>query len=226
MHIKNTFRTLEKIEYEDYYDIQNPGRLKNYPYSYKRNIRRVSEIVLSIMSLILLSPLLILLSIFMKFNSKGPVFFIQNRVGINKEVFKMIKFRTMSINHESEGNNGNGNGNGNISNVGKFLRKHRIDEIPQLLNVIKGDMSFIGPRPEIPEVSKNYSNRIKNYSQRYLIKPGITGLAQVNQTYYSSLTEIDEKLKYDLEYIQNHSFILDLKIGLLTFKVMLKGSGG
>jgi lipopolysaccharide/colanic/teichoic acid biosynthesis glycosyltransferase len=179
--------------------------------------------LLSIIGLILSIPIWILVCVGIKISSPGPVLFIQERVGQNGKIFKMIKFRTMhltSINDPYTRENDK-----RLFWFGKFIRKFRIDEIPQMINVLKGDMSFIGPRPEIVELSRLYNENIPYYELRHLVKPGITGWAQVNYRYGDSIEDARRKLEYDLFYIKNLSPILDMHILLRTIRVVLFGIG-
>lgn len=167
----------------------------------------------SFILLILLSPLFLLISIFIKLDSKGNVIFKQKRVGKNGELFTIYKFRTMVVNASEKGTKYRVLKDDNrITKVGKFLRKTSLDELPQLFNVLKGDMSLVGPRPTLQFIVDQYTTEQK---ERLLVKPGITGLAQVNGR--QSLTW-EEKIKYDLKYVKEYNFLLDIKI---LFKTVL-----
>jgi exopolysaccharide biosynthesis polyprenyl glycosylphosphotransferase len=190
---------------------------------YFLRLKRVVDVLLAIIGLILSIPIWILVCVGIKISSPGPVLFIQERVGQNGKIFKMIKFRTMhltSINDPYTRENDK-----RLFWFGKFIRKFRIDEIPQMINVLKGDMSFIGPRPEIVELSRLYNENIPYYELRHLVKPGITGWAQVNYRYGDSIEDARRKLEYDLFYIKNLSPILDMHILLRTIRVVLFGIG-
>jgi exopolysaccharide biosynthesis polyprenyl glycosylphosphotransferase len=190
---------------------------------YFLRLKRVVDVLLAIIGLILSIPIWILVYVGIKISSPGPVLFIQERVGQNGKIFKMIKFRTMhltSINDPYTRENDK-----RLFWFGKFIRKFRIDEIPQMINVLKGDMSFIGPRPEIVELSRLYNENIPYYELRHLVKPGITGWAQVNYRYGDSIEDARRKLEYDLFYIKNLSPILDMHILLRTIRVVLFGIG-
>ncbi|GHS89982.1 glycosyl transferase [Synergistales bacterium] len=152
------------------------------------------------------------LSVVLWCSSGSPVFFIQERIGKNGVPFKMYKFRSMTE-------------TGEVTGVGRFLRKYRLDELPQILNVAKGEMSFIGPRPEVPELTRKYTEKIAFYPYRYSMPPGITGWAQVNYGYASATSENKIKLGYDLYYIKHASFTLDMLILLKTARTMLSGAG-
>ena len=161
-----------------------------------------------------------------KIEDRGPLFIIQERVGSNNKVMKILKFRTMSRDDRGEYNAG---GTVNfVTKTGGFLRRTRIDELPQLLNVLKGDLSLIGPRPELPGLVKHYTEEIPYYNIRHIIKPGLSGWAQIYGEHGHSKVAFDEtrnKLSYDLYYIKNRSFLLDLKIALRTLKTLVSLAG-
>ncbi len=185
-------------------------------------VRRVFDIALSLAGLAAAMPLLIIFSILIKMDSKGTVFYRQERVGVKGKYFQLIKLRTMEMDAEKDGPRWAGINDPRVTRIGKFLRKTRIDELPQLINVVKGDMSIIGPRPERPVFTEIFNQETPGFIKRLAVKPGLTGWAQVNGGY--DVTP-EEKLAYDLEYIRNRSFILDLKILFLTIKVVVTGEG-
>lgn len=187
-------------------------------------IKRLTDLFFSLAFLILTSPLLLLAVIAIRLDSQGPVLFMQERIGLNGSVFKLYKFRTM-INGAAKGNKYTAENDHRITRVGRFLRKTRIDELPQLINVFKGEMSFIGPRAEWTRCVEDYDGTIPFYSLRHLVKPGITGWAQVNYPYGASVADALEKLQYDLYYIKNYSIWLDIRILLKTVQVVLFGKG-
>ena len=198
----------------------NEGNKKAYEIA-KRSSDLVFAVVLGLFSL-LLYPFIIIL---IKATSRGPVFYKQKRVGRAGKTFEIIKFRTM--NRDAEKDTGAvwaSNDDPRITSVGKFMRKTRIDELPQLWNILKGQMAFIGPRAERPEFNESLKD-IPFYEERYLIKPGLSGWAQINFRYGSSVADTAEKLKYDLYYIKNRSLILDLGIALKTIRIMFQRSG-
>lgn len=189
--------------------------------------KRVIDIGLSITGLLLTLPFFPLIAIAIKLDSPGPVFFRQSRVGNNEKLFMLYKFRTMCQDAEK----GTGavwaeKNDPRVTTLGSFFRDSRIDEIPQLFNVLKGDMSFIGPRPERPEFVEKLKQVIPYYSKRHFIKPGLTGWAQVRYPYGSSVQDAVEKLRYDLYYTKNISPFLDTLIFFETIKVVLFGRGG
>lgn len=192
-----------------------------------KKMKRLFDIVLSIVGLLIASPLMIVLAVCIKLDSRGPVFFKQTRVGLNEKNFTLYKFRSMRT--DAEENTGAvwaKTDDPRTTRLGKFLRKERFDEIPQLYNVLKGEMSFIGPRPERPEFVKELEEIIPFYSERHFVKPGLTGWAQVRYRYGDSVDSAIEKLKYDLFYIKNLSLFLDLQIFFETIRVVLFGQGG
>jgi len=192
------------------------------PFVFK--VKRIIDVVLSLLGLIIAIPLMIIISILIKLDSPGPVFYVQERLGLNQKPFKLIKFRSMKFDAEEKSGPVWAKKNDlRISRIGKFLRPTRLDEIPQLINVLKGEMTFIGPRPERPFFVEKLKKQIPYYSLRFSVKPGITGWAQVKYGYGSSVEDALEKLQYDIYYIQNISLILDLYIFLKTIQVMLMG---
>ncbi|MEW6109831.1 MAG: TIGR03013 family XrtA/PEP-CTERM system glycosyltransferase [Nitrospirota bacterium] len=194
---------------------------------FKNVIKRIFDILFSSIGVIIALPLIPLIALLIKMDSPGPVFFRQVRLGYREKHFVLYKFRTMR--QDAEGKTGAVWAEKNdprITRVGSFLRKTRLDEIPQLYNVLKGDMSFVGPRPERPEFIEKLKDIIPYYSERHYVKPGITGWAQVKYPYGASVEDAIEKLRYDLFYIKHISFFVDLLIVLETIQVVLFGRGG
>ena len=188
--------------------------------------KRIIDIIFSFIILLGFSPLWILVSLIIKIESKGPILYRQKRVGQNGRIFIINKFRSM----KDEAENTTGpvwaiEKDPRITKVGKILRKYRIDEIPQFINVLFGDMSVVGPRPERPFFVKKLIKEFPFYYRRHKIRPGITGWAQIKQSYDSSLSDVKEKLKYDFFYIENMSLSLDLQIMIRTFIVMISAKG-
>lgn len=190
-------------------------------------IKRMHAVVFSVFGIFLLIPLLPLVALIIRVDSPGSIFFRQVRVGERNRLFTIYKFRTMQ--QDAEKNSGavwSPENDPRITRVGKILRKTRIDELPQLYNVMRGDMSLVGPRPERPEFVKRLNEVVPYYSTRHFMKPGITGWAQIWYPYGASDEDAMEKLRYDLYYIKNYTFWLDFLIILETIKVVVFGRGG
>lgn len=188
-------------------------------------LKRLIDVVVAIGLLLVLSPILLITAIAIKCESAGPIFYSQSRNGQNAVPFRVYKFRSMSQDAEKQGAQWAQKRDPRVTRVGYWLRLTRLDELPQLWNVLKGDMSLIGPRPERPEFDTKLSDLIPYYNLRYLVKPGITGWAQVLYPYGASVEDAYEKLSYDLYYIKNYSIGLDLKIVFKTVRVVLLGKG-
>jgi sugar transferase (PEP-CTERM system associated) len=188
--------------------------------------KRSASVLISIVGLLLSAPFLPLVILAIKLSSPGRVLYWQNRVGRDDRVFRCYKFRTMRSDAEAiSGPTWAEDDDPRVTPVGRLLRKTRIDEIPQLLNVLKGDMSLVGPRPERPEFVAALNKKIPYYHLRHSVRPGITGWAQILYKYGSSVEDAKEKLRYDLYYIKNTSVGLDLLIFLNTIKIVLVGRG-
>jgi sugar transferase (PEP-CTERM system associated) len=187
--------------------------------------KRITDLALSIIALALLSPFILVISILIKIDSRGPVFYKQERVGERGKIFKLLKFRSMVEGAEANGPVWAGKNDDRITRIGRWIRKWRLDEIPQMVNVLKGEMSFVGPRPERAYFVEKLREEIPFYDQRFYVKPGITGVAQVKYQYGASKEDALEKLKYDLYYIKNLSPLFDLLIIFETIKVVLSGKG-
>ncbi|MEI7868160.1 MAG: TIGR03013 family XrtA/PEP-CTERM system glycosyltransferase [Candidatus Methylumidiphilus sp.] len=190
--------------------------------------KRWFDVLVSLALLIIVWPVIVLagLAIVLESGWGAPVLYRQVRVGLSGKLFKVIKFRSMRTDAEKDGKAQWARANDDrITRVGKFIRKVRIDELPQLINVLKGDMSFVGPRPERPEFVDKFAETIPYYSDRHRVKPGITGWAQLCYSYGSSFQDTIEKLQYDLYYIKNYSMFLDILIILQTIEVVLWGKG-
>ncbi len=185
----------------------------------QRAVKRFFDIVLASFALILLSPLFIIISLAIKIEDGGPVFYKQRRNTKDLVEFDILKFRSMIVNAEKNGPQPAVDNDSRITKVGKIIRKLRIDELPQIINIIKGDMSIVGPRPERVEHVKKYSEQIPEFVDRYKVKGGLTGYAQVFGKYNTSAYN---KLKMDLLYIQNYSFSLDVKLVIMTLKILFK----
>lgn len=187
-----------------------------------RKVKRIVSLIFSIFSLVFMAPICLIACIFIVLESSGNPIYMQERVGINGQKFIMYKLRSMYLDAEKDGHQWAVKDDHRITKVGKFLRRTRIDEFPQIINIIKGEMSFIGPRPERPEFVSEFLNYIPDFNDRLAIPPGITGWAQVNGGY--DLTPY-EKLKYDKYYIEHECFQLDSLILFKTIKVIFTGHG-
>ncbi len=188
-------------------------------------VKRLMDLLLIIATLPITIPVVVLTAIIIKLESKGPVFFWQQRVGAFGKPFNMLKFRSMTTDSEKDGSQFASNGDKRVTRVGRLIRKMRIDEIPQLWNVLRGEMSIIGPRPEQVKFVEKFNRTIPNYADRHVVAPGITGLAQTVQGYVDDENGTIVKLKYDLEYINNLSFLMDMKIIYKTIYTILTGFG-
>ncbi|HJU69409.1 MAG TPA: sugar transferase [Gemmatimonadaceae bacterium] len=206
---------------------------------------RVVNVALATIAMIFLAPLFIAVAIAIKLTSRGPIFYMQPRVGVDRRttgaapgydrrgrdlggtIFSIYKFRTMFIDAETKtGAVWATEGDPRITPIGRFLRKCRIDELPQLINVIRGEMNIVGPRPERPSIFARLREDIAEYPLRQRAKPGITGWAQINQSYDSCLDDVRAKVRYDLEYLERQSIAEDLRIMVKTVPVMLFRKGG
>ena len=179
------------------------------------SFKRVFDVCFSLLGLLILSPLLILFAILIKLTSRGPIFYFQERASFDGKSFTIIKFRTMFVDAEEAGPGWTIKGDARITPLGKFMRATSIDELPQLFNVLKGDMSLVGPRPERPVYISEFKHKVPHYMLRHKVPAGITGWAQING--WRGDTSIDKRIEFDLYYITNWSLFFDLKIMFLTF---------
>jgi sugar transferase (PEP-CTERM system associated) len=187
--------------------------------------KRCVDCVVSVAGLTLLFPLFLLIGVVIKLDSEGPVFYRQLREGANGRQFTMWKFRSMRQDAERSGAAWASERDPRVSRVGRWLRKWRLDELPQLVNVLKGEMSFVGPRPERPVFVRELRSTIPYYDIRHVVKPGITGWAQTRFRYGASKEDAHVKLQYDLYYVKHLSLALDLRIMVRTIRVVLAGEG-
>jgi sugar transferase (PEP-CTERM system associated) len=189
-------------------------------------IKRTSDISLALIGLMMAAPLMLLSALALRLSSPGPVLYHQVRVGKDGATFTIYKFRSMRVDAEaSSGAVWSTENDPRVTTVGRFLRRSRLDELPQLWNVLRGDMSFVGPRPERPEFIAELTRQIPFYGQRHVVRPGLTGWAQVRHRYGSTIDDAQEKLQYDLFYIKNMSFPFDFYIVLETVKTVLVRGG-
>lgn len=194
--------------------------LRNRELSYEQAfLKRLFDVVFSVLAIILASPVLAIIAICVKAYDGGPVFFLQDRLTKDGKVFKVYKFRSMRVQKETTEYCMTRKNDDRVTPVGKVLRNIHFDELPQLFNILKGEMSFVGPRPECPSVAEKYKESIPEFDFRLKVKAGLTGFAQVYGKY--NTTPYD-KLKLDLTYIENYSFLLDLKLLVLTFKILFQ----
>jgi lipopolysaccharide/colanic/teichoic acid biosynthesis glycosyltransferase len=188
-------------------------------------LRRSGDILISLFTLLVLSPFLLLLVAIIRISGKGPIVYFQDRIGKNGRPFLIYKFRSMIYDAEKGEPLLSGNNEERVTRIGKFLRKYRIDEIPNFINVLKGEMSIVGPRPE----RKFFIDQIVKISPEYIelqiVKPGITSWGQIKYGYASNVSEMLVRMGYDLYYMKHRSFWFDLKIIICTFGVILRGKG-
>ncbi|HEY8351792.1 MAG TPA: exopolysaccharide biosynthesis polyprenyl glycosylphosphotransferase, partial [Sphingomonadales bacterium] len=188
-------------------------------------LKRLFDVTTSLLLLLLTLPILIVTAIAIKVTSPGPVFYRQERVGQGGRTFMVLKFRSMRTDAERNGPQWAQANDDRVTPVGRLIRTARIDEIPQIFNVLKGDMSFVGPRPERPVFVEQLAKEIPFYLERHRVKPGITGWAQINYPYGASVEDARHKLQYDLYYIKNYSIFLDFLVLIQTLRVVLWPEG-
>jgi len=192
----------------------------------RRFIKRIFDIASSITLLALLSPIMILAMIAIKLDSAGPVFYRQQRVGLGGRTFTCVKFRSMRTDAEKDGVARWATKNDTrVTRVGDFIRKTRIDELPQLFSVLKGDMSLVGPRPERPSFVSQLKQQIRFYDIRHTVKPGVTGWAQVRYHYGATMEDARRKHQFDLYYVKNNSIFLDVLVLIETVSVVMFREG-
>ncbi|MDA0974269.1 MAG: sugar transferase [Bacteroidetes bacterium] len=193
--------------------------------AWQRSLKRIMDVSVSLLGLVILSPLYIGLMIAVKLNSKGPVFFKQERMGYLGKPFDIIKFRTMCVDAEKDGPQLSSTTDSRITHLGKWMRKTRLDELPQFYNVLKGEMSLVGPRPERQYFIDKIMEHAPHYRHLHKVRPGITSWGQVKYGYAENVDQMVQRLKYDVIYIENMSLAVDLKILGYTVLTVLKGSG-
>ncbi len=188
-------------------------------------MKRLFDIIASLILLTLTFPVILLFAVIVKLDSQGPAFFRQKRIGLFGETFELVKLRSMRTDAEKDGAKWAAKNDDRVTRVGRFIRKVRIDELPQTWSVLKGEMSFVGPRPEVPKFVDDLQEQIPFYGERHMVKPGITGWAQINYPYGASTEDSRKKLEYDLYYAKNYTPFLDLVILLQTVRVILWPEG-
>ena len=210
------------------------------PAERSETLNRVVNVVIAAFALLFLAPLCVLVALAVKLTSKGPVFYTQTRVGLDRrwnavramndrrvedlggQPFSILKFRSMTVDAEANGQAvWASKHDARVTPIGRVLRKTRLDEIPQFINVLRGDMNIVGPRPERPSIVVRLREEIHEYPYRHRVRPGITGWAQINHSYDSCLEDVRTKVRYDLQYIRGQSIFFDLKIMVMTLPVML-----
>ena len=201
------------------------NKLSNQSYTLQLRIKRICDLLFGIILIFCSLPILLIIGIAIKLEDGGPIFYKQIRSGIDEINFELIKLRTMVVDSEKSGPQWSNKNDPRITKVGRIIRKLRIDELPQIISVIKGDMSLIGPRPERPVFEKEIKKKIKFYNVRHLVKPGLSGWAQVNYPYGASIKDTKYKLTYDLYYLKNFSIWLDLLIFFKTIKLVTNAKG-
>ncbi|HSG49734.1 MAG TPA: sugar transferase [Longimicrobiales bacterium] len=221
------------------------GAVDRIHYSRGARAVRMLNVLVALVGLVFTAPLLLAIAILVKLSSPGPVFYVQDRVGLDRRrrgpaaassegrrrqdsggrVFRIYKFRTMVADSDLAGQVWASHTDPRITAVGQVLRKYRLDELPQLFNVLKGDMNIVGPRPEQPRIFQELRQQVSGYQERQRVLPGITGWAQVNHSYDQCLEDVRKKVAFDLEYIQKRSLLKDLKIMFRTLPVMIGKKG-
>lgn len=192
---------------------------------WQQSVKRIVDVGASALAILLLSPVFLILSVLVKVGSKGPIFFKQERIGIYGKPFMIYKFRSMVLDAEKDGPQLSSSSDSRITPIGRFMRKTRLDEIPQFFNVIKGDMSLVGPRPERQFYIDQIMEKAPHYKHLQRVKPGITSWGQVKYGYAENVDEMVARLKYDVLYVENRSLALDAKILIYTVLIVLKGVG-
>lgn len=191
---------------------------------FERIVKRVFDFTCSLLALIILSPVFLVVAIMLLWQGDGSVFFKQERIGYKGKAFNILKFRTMRADSESDGEPQLAKTNDErLTKIGKFLREHHLDELPQLVNVLKGDMSFVGPRPERRYFIEKIRLENPNYDYLYMIRPGLTSMATLHNGYTDTMEKMLKRLEMDLEYLQKRSLWLDLKLIFTTFVYIVNG---
>ena len=204
--------------------LENTG-FEIYHNNFNLKAKRLLDLLFALLIGIFAAPVIVLAAIIVKLESKGPVFFIQERIGEGNKKFNIVKFRSMTTDAEKDGPQWASKNDNRVTKFGKIMRATRIDELPQLWNVLRGEMSFVGPRPEREFFIQQLEKEIPYYNLRHTVKPGLTGWAQVMYPYGASIEDAYRKLQYDLYYIKNHDILFDMKILLKTITIVIFGKG-
>ena len=204
--------------------LENTG-FEIYHNNFNLKAKRLLDLLFALLIGIFAAPVIVLAAIIVKLESKGPIFFIQERIGEGNKKFNIVKFRSMTTDAEKDGPQWASKNDNRVTKFGKIMRATRIDELPQLWNVLRGEMSFVGPRPEREYFIQQLEKEIPYYNLRHTVKPGLTGWAQVMYPYGASIEDAYRKLQYDLYYIKNHDILFDVKILLKTVTIVIFGKG-
>ena len=204
--------------------LENTG-FEIYHNNFNLKAKRLLDLLFALLIGIFAAPVIVLAAIIVKLESKGPIFFIQERIGEGNKKFNIVKFRSMTTDAEKDGPQWASKNDNRVTKFGKIMRATRIDELPQLWNVLRGEMSFVGPRPEREYFIQQLEKEIPYYNLRHTVKPGLTGWAQVMYPYGASVEDAYRKLQYDLYYIKNHDILFDMKILLKTVTIVIFGKG-
>lgn len=211
---------MKDIYGEPFMDLTSPGISES-----SKNIKRVGDVILSSVLLVVLSPLFAMIALLVKMSGPGRIIYSQERIGLKQHAFRIYKFRTMKENAEADGPQLSKSDDDRVTKIGRFLRKYRLDELPQFWNVVKGDMSIVGPRPERSYFIEQIVKKAPYYVLVYQVRPGITSWGMVKYGYASSVAEMVERTKYDLIYMANMSLLVDMKIMIYTVKTIVTGRG-
>ena len=238
--LKNKLQGLQYYHYIDFYEVferklpfahldqkwflENSG-FEIYHNNFNLKLKRLFDIAFSLIIGIIVLPIIAISAVIVKLESKGPIFFIQERIGEGNLPFKIIKFRSMTTDAEKDGPQWATMNDNRVTKWGKIMRATRIDELPQLWNVIRGEMSFVGPRPEREFFIQQLEQEMPYYNLRHTVKPGLTGWAQVMYPYGASVEDAYNKLQYDLYYIKHNNTIFDIMVILKTINIVVFGKG-
>lgn len=188
-------------------------------------IKRLADILLSMLALLILWPVFLILALITWLDSGGPIFFLQERIGWHGKPFRIIKFRTMKNDAESQGPQLSNPMDMRVTHIGRYLRRYRLDELPQFINILRGDMSLVGPRPERAYFIGQISKHTPDFPRLLQMRPGLTSWGQVRYGYASSVEQMCERMKFDLTYVDHFSLLFDLKVLLYTIRIVLSGKG-